>query len=563
MNLTDLSIRRQVLLERFKTAEVRKFTPILAKIDAEIRRQLSGTRLTDFRRARLEQQLAGMRTVLEGHYGEYARVLNADLQGLAVDSVNYEAASFRSVLAAGGDVAIPAPGQLWAAVQAQPLTMTGANGGVILESFMREWGTKDAETVTNAVRMGYALGETNDQILARIRGSSALNYADGVLATSRRHAETVARTAIQHVANSARAEMWAANSDIVDEYQWVSTLDSRTTPICRDRDLEKFPVGAGPLPPAHPNCRSTTVAVIGGEFGRFLDEETGERASVDGGAPAGQSYYDWLKTQDPDFQDVALGPTRGKLFRDGGLSSEEFSRLQLGKNFEPMTLDEMRRLEPGAFAKAGIGARPLAAPMSQAEALSAWDSDLLTSAIPEFAAESVERYAGNAYKEINRFLRTGAHSGRYDTAELAKWADDLDRALTESTVAGTVSLYRGMNAESLVDAVIARRFGGDKLGAGWDYFNNFKPADLVGEVFEDASFMSFSVKQDTAVRFSGGSRTAVVFRIVAPKGSTGYMSPSGAFGVVRGEYEVIRKGGRFRIVGWDEEAGVLDIEPLP
>lgn len=351
--LTDIAVQRQVLLERFKAAEVRKYTTVLRQVDAEIRRQLSGGKLTDFRRARLETQLKAMKQALKGQFSEYVDLLNKDLQELAVDSVKYEAGSIMAFAPTGFSVATPAPGQLWAAVTANPLTMTGANGGVILQSFMDSWADGDAEMVTNAVRMGYALGETNDQILARIRGNAALRYSDGVLAVNRAHAETVARTAIQHVANSARAEMWAANSDIIDEYQWVSTLDSRTTPLCRDRDGKKFQVGKGPLPPAHPNCRSTTVAVIGGEFGRFLDEET-QRASVNGPVPAGETYYDWLKRQPADFQDLALGPTRGTLFREGGLSVEEFSRLNLGRNFEPLSLAEMRKLKPKAFDKAGL-----------------------------------------------------------------------------------------------------------------------------------------------------------------------------------------------------------------
>lgn len=351
--LTDIAVQRQVLLERFKAAEVRKYTTILRQVDAEIRRQLSGGKLTDFRRSRLETQLKSIKQALRGHYQEYVDLLNKDLRTLAIDTARFESATFVAYAPAGVSIATPAPNQLWAAVQANPLTMTGANGGVILESFMANWADSDAEMVTNAIRMGYSLGETNDQILSRIRGQAALNFSDGVLATNRAHAETVTRTAIQHIANSARAETWAANEDIIDEYQWVSTLDSRTTPLCRDRDGKKFPVGKGPLPPAHPNCRSTTVAVIKGDFGRFLDEES-ERASVDGPVPAGETYYQWLKRQSADFQDTALGPTRGKLFRDGGLSVEEFSRLNLGRNFEPLSLAEMRKLKPKAFDKAGL-----------------------------------------------------------------------------------------------------------------------------------------------------------------------------------------------------------------
>ena len=58
--------------------------------------------------------------------------------------------------------------------------------------------------------------------------------------------------------------------------------------------------------------------------------------------------------QPAKVQDSIVGSTRGKLLRDGGLSAGRFAELQLGKRFEPLTLDEMRQLEPIAFHKAGL-----------------------------------------------------------------------------------------------------------------------------------------------------------------------------------------------------------------
>ena len=53
-----------------------------------------------------------------------------------------------------------------------------------------------------------------------------------------------------------------------------------------------------------------------------------------------------------------LGPARGTLLRDGGLSAERFQELRLSRNFEPLTLAEMQRLEPLAFERAGININP-------------------------------------------------------------------------------------------------------------------------------------------------------------------------------------------------------------
>lgn len=589
--LTDIAVRRQVLLERFKTAEFQNFLTVLNKIDAEIRRQLSGTNLTQFRRARLESQLASLRETMKGYYKEYIGQLNISMGKLAGDSGAFEAKTLKAFVPTA-DIATPAPNQLWSAATTNPLSMPGANGGSLLAPFMESWAEGDAEMISNAVRVGYSLGETNAQILARIRGDAALRYSDGVLATSRAHASTVTRTAIQHVANSARAEVWNQNADIIDEYQWVSTLDSRTTPLCRDRDGKRFPVGKGPLPPAHPNCRSTTVAVIKGDFGKFLDEEA-ERASANGPVPANESYYDWLKRQPAAFQDQALGPTRGKLFRDGGLSTDEFSKLQLGRNFEPMTLDAMRQVEPEAFARAGLSDAqfPTPAPSSSEKAFKpltrqlAEDIDVagnLTSSIPAnldpvenlYTLDAFGEYTGGGYRPMNDYLRTGKTGFEFDPRqdELYKaYTRLVADALDSGVLLQDLNLYRGLNAEklflqweaSLDDAARAALRAKQNDPDNLAYFLNTRPPqELVGMVFEDDAFMSFSYNPQVAKGFASkaDANSGITVRLSARSGETGWLS---VMEVNQGESEILRRGGRFRIVAWDEVDQVLIIEPVP
>lgn len=100
------------------------------------------------------------------------------------------------------------------------------------------------------------------------------------------------------------------------------------------------------------NCRSTTVPVLDDSLD-FLDEGA-SRASQDGPIDANTTYYSWLKRQNAAFQDSAIGPTRGKLLRDGGLTSDEFARLNLNRNFEPLTLAEMEAKAPEVFEMAGV-----------------------------------------------------------------------------------------------------------------------------------------------------------------------------------------------------------------
>jgi hypothetical protein len=128
-------------------------------------------------------------------------------------------------------------------------------------------------------------------------------------------------------------------------YQWVSTLDSRTSDICRSRDGMKFywDDKTKPKPPAHFRCRSTTKPLLSPEFD-FLQEGATRASSGDSGGkpvPANQTYYEFLKNQPSAYQDEVLGKTKGLIFRNAGLSPEEFRKITVNDLGQPLTLKEM------------------------------------------------------------------------------------------------------------------------------------------------------------------------------------------------------------------------------
>ena len=100
------------------------------------------------------------------------------------------------------------------------------------------------------------------------------------------------------------------------------------------------------------NCRSTTIPVLDPRFDFISKGRT--RSAEQGPVSAKTDYYGWLKNQDKQGQIDALGAKRAKLFRDGGLSATKFKELQFDKTFTPLTLEDMRKIEPEAFKKAGL-----------------------------------------------------------------------------------------------------------------------------------------------------------------------------------------------------------------
>ena len=105
------------------------------------------------------------------------------------------------------------------------------------------------------------------------------------------------------------------------------------------------------------NCRSTVIPVLKGKLAE-LDKGGMRRDNVSGKmVSADDSYYDWLKRQPKAFQNQALGPGRGRLFRKKGMTVEKFRALELDRKFRPRSLAEIRKLE-----KTTLTGKPLPKP---------------------------------------------------------------------------------------------------------------------------------------------------------------------------------------------------------
>lgn len=349
-HLIDIATRHQVYLERLKSGQVKSMGTALRRLERAITEVVGGLQvqnMADLTKKQLNATLMDLRNAQATVMLEMLDDLTPALEELAGYEAAFEAKAITQAVTAV-TLTVPVASAAYKAALRQPLSATGE----LLEPFLKDWTGKEITAVNNLVRKGYADGWTNQQMVQAIRGTKKLNYSDGIVARIGRNADAVVRTAIQHVASTARMETWAANADVIEGYRWVSTLDNKTTPTCRSLDGQVFKLGRGPRPPVHIRCRSTTVAEVDPKYD-FLDEGA-TRSSASGYVDGDLTYYEWLKTQPEAFQDSAIGPTRGKLLRDGGLTAEEFARLNLGRNFEPLTLEEMRKLEPTAFQRAGI-----------------------------------------------------------------------------------------------------------------------------------------------------------------------------------------------------------------
>jgi len=353
--LTDDAIRRQVLLEGVKEDIHKKFLPFLRRIDRGVRDRLLDEGDAIETRKRLNALLSDVTRLQREIYEDYTNQLLLDLDDVAITQSVLEVGALDNTVD-DFEAVKPSAEQLLIAYKNNPLSIEGKGQGLTLKPFLKDFTETQITLVNGMISQGFAQGQTISQITRNIRGLRGNRFADGELARINRNDRAMVRTAVQNAGEQARQRTWDSNKDLIRGVEWVSTLDSRTTTQCRSLDGREFPVDKGPRPPIHYGCRSTITPVLSERFD-FLDKGGKRPANgEDGPTQVNQdtTYYSWLKRQPASFQDDVLGPTRGKLLRNGGLTSEEFAALNLNTNFRPRTIEEMRREAPEAFADANL-----------------------------------------------------------------------------------------------------------------------------------------------------------------------------------------------------------------
>jgi SPP1 gp7 family putative phage head morphogenesis protein len=349
--LRSEAVKHSVYLQRYSNNTARKMLKLMAAVDGDIVAQLQKLDAKIFANPntieRLNGLLTSVRIINKDVYNQLYNALKDDLSHLSGHELDFQTGLLDKTLNIPVVSIIPASAAVYAATVSQPFQ------GKLLREWVDGMEAGAFDRLKSAIRIGVVEGETVEKIVQRVKGTRAMGYADGVLEISRRSAEALVRTAVSHTVNSARSQVYQANESIMKGVQWVSTLDGRTSAVCQSRDGTVYPVNSGPRPPAHINCRSSTCPVIKSwqELGiNMKDLPEGTRASMNGQVSEKETYQTWLGKQSAAFQDDVLGPTKGKLFREGGVTLDRF----VDRNGASLTIDQLRAKEAPAFKRAGV-----------------------------------------------------------------------------------------------------------------------------------------------------------------------------------------------------------------
>ena len=358
------TIRHQVELQRYEAGVVARMIAVLDRADKRIAAELAvALQEIDpslFKMERLESLLTSIRELSKAAYEQIGKDMREELKEFNAYELSYQHQALVAHLPAVVHVASVSANQVYTAAMARPFQ------GVLLKEVWKDLDAQAMKRLRQTIANGFVEGKTTDQIIREVRGTKANNFKDGIVEKSRRDVATVVRTAIGHTAGVAQDNMLEANADLLKAVQWSSTLDLRTSAPCRLRDKKLYtpvdhkPIGhkipwlQGPSR-LHFNCRSGQTPVLKShkELGIDVPEiviEGKTRASLDGQIPADISYAEWIQKQSASMQDSVLGPTRGRLLRQGGLKADDMYSIR----GDFLTLDNLRRKDSDAFRRAGL-----------------------------------------------------------------------------------------------------------------------------------------------------------------------------------------------------------------
>nr|DAZ03586.1 MAG TPA: minor capsid protein [Caudoviricetes sp.] len=208
----------------------------------------------------------------------------------------------------------------------------------------------------------------NTQTLAKdLKGELLINLVTG--RTNREAAAIIANKFGQGASNARRLVRTESNyvstelsfkayeESGIEEYQYLATLDLRTSKVCRELDGKIYPIKERRIgkncPPMHPWCRSTTISVVDRSLidkmqRSAIDPATGKRIKV----PRSMTYQQWYDKYVKGNPEAEL---EEKKIHNRSADRAQHSRYRkmLGEDV-PEKLDDFQDLKYGESDKYGI-----------------------------------------------------------------------------------------------------------------------------------------------------------------------------------------------------------------
>ncbi len=219
----------------------------------------------------------------------------------------------------------------------QAATSTAWSGKNYSEAIWGDHRVSLARYMNRIITTGVIEGKPNRMMSAELQKA---------MSTSAYNARRLIRTEGSYVAN--RGSLLGYQEFGTRQFEFLATLDFKTSAICRGMDGKVFDVSEAKagvnMPPLHPFCRSTTVPFV--PDGEFDEGDTRSARDSKGNTyrvAASMTYHQWYDQHVQPYKDELLNMQK---YKSGRADAEQWGRYReaLGKN-APQSLDLFQNIK--------------------------------------------------------------------------------------------------------------------------------------------------------------------------------------------------------------------------
>ena len=221
------------LLKQFSNisnAQLLRLSELLEELTDAERKALQGLNFAG--RGRASKRIEENKAILNEWFDSLNVELSADFEKSAIALAVYEASYAAKLL---GETAVAISGtEAYKAIRKTPYA-----GGQLVDCLFKDIAASLRKKVEYVIRDGISQGQTNQQIVQRIKGKrekvdGGYSYTGGILEAERNVIERQVRTARSHVSTSVYIDTYKAAG--YEYVKVVATLDGRTCKYCASID---------------------------------------------------------------------------------------------------------------------------------------------------------------------------------------------------------------------------------------------------------------------------------------------------------------------------------------
>lgn len=357
--LTTIAAQQSADLQRVAKQIGADIIPYIKRIESgifEILAKYEDKNITRARQERIQQDINELSNL---EYSAYLKDYNQSMKLASAEEVAMGVTALDVAIESDVDIDKPTKTAVNQAVIATPIQQ-GEKSWTTYKGMQTSFRSQYVDEINSAMLAAFQAGNTGKEVAdaaytqIHYQGRKA---SKSVLDRSRRGADSLAATGVNHVSNVTKVEFGEANKKLVKGYVFISVIDSSTSTTCREGDQTTMkadnPKFGAWSPPRHRGCRSSLGYDVDARY--KLDEDETTRASSfrkDGlqnpkRVPSKEAYYQQMIDADMSADDMnqILGVSLGKAFRkgikDGTLTPDSFAKMTVDSLFQPLTIQQM------------------------------------------------------------------------------------------------------------------------------------------------------------------------------------------------------------------------------